>query len=186
MWLWRKLQRLRVQVGTPCHFALFDLQPDFRVDQQLLSARYRELAKVMHPDRFADASEQDQRLALEHSASLNEAYQVLRSAPMRARYLMALRGREMALDVTVQDPEFLLQQMSLREELEDLQCNADSDGVTAFKSRLKAAQISLEEAFASSWDSPELAADAERQVRRMQFLDKLSQEVRRLEERLDD
>ena len=173
-------------MGTPCHFALFDLQPDFRVDQQLLSARYRELAKVMHPDRFADSSEQDQRLALEHSASLNEAYQVLRSPPLRARYLMALRGHELALDVTVQDPDFLMQQMSLREELEELQCNADSAGVAAFKRRLKGAQQALEEAFASSWNDSARTADAERQVRRMQFLDKLSQEVRRLEERLDD
>ena len=173
-------------MGTPCHFALFDLQPAFCLDLQLLSARYRELAKVMHPDRFADASEQDQRLALEHSAQLNEAYQVLRNVPQRARYLMALRGHAMALEVTVQDPEFLLQQMSLREELEDLQCNADSTGVTAFKQRLKAAQQHLEEAFSASWNDPARSAEAERQVRRMQFLDKLSQEVRRLEERLDD
>lgn len=173
-------------MGTPCHFALFDLQPDFCIDQQLLSARYRELAKVMHPDRFADASEQDQRLALEQSARLNEAYQVLRSAPQRARYLLALRGQELALEVTVQDPEFLMQQMSLREELEDLQCNADAAGVEAFKRRLKTAQQNLEEAFAASWSDPARAEDAERQVRRMQFLDKLSQEVRRLEERLDD
>lgn len=186
MWLWRELQRLRLPVGKPCHFALFDLQPDFRVDQQLLSSRYRELAKVMHPDRFADASEQDQRLALEQSAGLNEAYQVLRSAPLRARYLLALRGQELALEVTVQDPEFLLQQMSLREELEDLQCNADAAGVEVFKRRLKAAQQNLEEAFAASWNDPARIEEAERQVRRMQFLDKLSQEVRRLEERLDD
>lgn len=173
-------------MGNPCHFALFDMQPGFRIDQQLLSSRYRELARVMHPDRFADGSEQDQRLALEHSASLNEAYQVLRSAPLRARYLMALRGHDLALDVTVQDPDFLLQQMSLREELEELQCNADSVGVTAFKERLKAAQHGLEDAFAEIWDDPARREEAERQVRRMQFLDKLSQEVRRLEERLDD
>jgi molecular chaperone HscB len=51
---------------------------------------------------------------------------------------------------------------------------------------LKAAQLQLEEAFAEIWDEPARSGEAERQVRRMQFLDKLSQEVRRLEERLDD
>ncbi|WP_435338056.1 hypothetical protein, partial [Acinetobacter sp. LH3_13] len=40
----------------------------------------------MHPDRFADASEREQRLALEQSASLNEAYQTLKSPTKRARY----------------------------------------------------------------------------------------------------
>jgi molecular chaperone HscB len=37
----------------------------------------------------------------------------------------------------VHDPEFLLQQMELREELEDLQDSADLDGVAVFKRRLK-------------------------------------------------
>ena len=45
----------------------------------------------------------------------------------------------------MQDPEFLLQQMQLREELEDLQDSADLDGVAAFKRRLKAAQQQLED-----------------------------------------
>ncbi len=173
-------------MGRPCHFALFDLQPAFRLDQAQLSVRYRELAKTMHPDRFADAPERDQRLALEHSASLNEAYQTLRSAPRRALYLLALRGRELPMEVTVQDPEFLLQQMSLREELEDLQDSADVVGVAAFKRRLKQAQDELDADFAACWDDERRREEAERLVRRMQFLDKLSHEVRQLEERLDD
>lgn len=173
-------------MGRPCHFALFDLQPAFRLDQAQLSARYRELAKTMHPDRFADAPERDQRLALEHSASLNEAYQTLRSSPRRALYLLALRGRELPMEVTVQDPEFLLQQMSLREELEDLQDSADVVGVAAFKRRLKQAQDELDADFAACWDDERRREEAERLVRRMQFLDKLSHEVRQLEERLDD
>ena len=65
-------------MGSPCHFALFDLQPGFRLDQDLLASRYRELARHVHPDRFADASEREQRLALEQSASLNEAYRTLK------------------------------------------------------------------------------------------------------------
>ncbi len=173
-------------MGSPCHFALFDLQPGFRLDIQQLSARYRELAKAVHPDRFADAPEREQRLALEHSASLNEAYQTLKNAPRRALYLLALRGRELPLEVTVQDGEFLLQQMRWREELEDLQDSADLVGVAAFKRRLKAAQDELNEAFAACWDDAARREEAERLVRRMQFLDKLSHEVRRLEERLDD
>ena len=42
-------------MGNPCHFALFDLQPSFRLDLDQLAARYRELARQVHPDRFADA-----------------------------------------------------------------------------------------------------------------------------------
>ena len=173
-------------MGSPCHFALFDLQPDFRVDLEQLAARYRELARTVHPDRFADASEREQRLALERSASLNEAYQTLKSAPRRALYLLALNGRELPLEATVQDPDFLMQQMHWREELEDLQDSADLSGVAAFKRRIKGAQEELNEAFAACWNDAAHREEAERLVRRMQFLDKLSYEVRQLEERLDD
>ncbi|OEC35776.1 molecular chaperone HscB [Pseudomonas cuatrocienegasensis] len=173
-------------MGSPCHFALFDLQPSFRLDLDQLAVRYRELARAIHPDRFADASEREQRLALEQSASLNQAYSTLKSAPQRARYLLTLRGPELPLEVTVQDPEFLLQQMQWREELEDLQDSADLAGVAVFKRRLKSAEQVLGDEFAECWDEPAQREQAERLMRRMQFLDKLSHEVRQLEERLDD
>ncbi|UTW08979.1 co-chaperone HscB [Pseudomonas benzenivorans] len=173
-------------MGSPCHFALFDLKPSFRLDLDELAARYRELARTVHPDRFADAPEREQRVALERSASLNEAYQTLRHAPQRARYLLTLSGPELPLEVTVQDPGFLMQQMHWREELEDLQDSADLAGVAAFKRRLKVAQDELNESFASCWDDPVRREEAERLMRRMQFLDKLAHEVRQLEERLDD
>lgn len=173
-------------MGSPCHFALFDLQPAFRLDLDALGQRYRELVRGVHPDRFADAPEREQRVALERAAELNDAYQTLKSAPRRALYLLSLRGQALPLEATVQDPEFLLQQMQLREELEDLQDSADLDGVAAFKRRLKAAQQQLEDSFADCWDDAARREQAERLVRRMQFLDKLAQEVRQLEERLDD
>ncbi|MET1078772.1 MAG: co-chaperone HscB [Pseudomonas sp.] len=173
-------------MGTPCHFALFDLQPGFRLDLEQLAVRYRELAREVHPDRFADAEPREQRLALEHSAQLNDAYQTLRHAPQRARYLLALRGGEVPLEVTVQDPQFLLQQMQWREELEELQDSADLAGVAAFKRRLKIAQDELNDCFAACWQDPARREEAERLMRRMQFLDKLTYEVRQLEERLDD
>ncbi|MCG6541924.1 co-chaperone HscB [Pseudomonas sp. KSR10] len=173
-------------MGTPCHYALFELQPAFDIDLDMLSSRYRELARKVHPDRFADAGETEQRHAIERSANLNEAYQTLKSPSRRARYLLTLQGREMPLEATVQDPVFLMQQMQWREELEELHDEADMAGVASFKVRLKAAQLDLNDSFARIWQDESQRAEAERLVRRMQFLDKLSQEVRQLEERLDD
>ncbi|AHG42283.1 molecular chaperone HscB [Pseudomonas syringae CC1557] len=173
-------------MGTPCHFALFELKPEFQLDLDQLATRYRELARNVHPDRFADASEAEQRVALERSASLNEAYQTLKSPPKRARYLLAMNGNEVPIEVTVHDPEFLLQQMQLREDLEDLQDEADLAGVATFKRQLKIAQEALNQSFAACWSDPAQREHAEKLMRRMQFLDKLSHEVRQLEERLDD
>lgn len=120
------------------------------------------------------------------AAQLNDAYQTLKSPSRRAHYLLGLRGESLPLEATVQDPEFLLRQMMLREELEELQDSADLDGVAAFKRRLKQAQGALESEFAACWDVPAEREQAERLMRRMQFLDKLAREARELEERLDD
>jgi molecular chaperone HscB len=171
---------------STCHFALFDLQPAFAIDLEQLAERYRELARETHPDRFADAPPREQRQALERAAQLNDAYQVLKSPSRRAHYLLGLRGGSLPLEATVQDPAFLLQQMELREELEELQDSADLALIGAQTPRLKAAQGVLEQSFAACWDDPAERAQAERLVRRMQFLDKLALEVRELEERLDD
>jgi len=173
-------------VGSPCHFARFDLKPAFRIDLDDLAARYRKRAREVHPDRFADAGEREKRQVLEESAALNDAYQTLRSAPLRARYLLSLQGSEQPLEVTVQDPGFLVQQMQWREELEELQDSADLAALAAFKQRLKVAQEQLNDAFDACWQEPARHEEAVRLMRRMQFLDKLNHEVRDLEERLDD
>jgi molecular chaperone HscB len=59
-------------------------------------------------------------------------------------------------------------------------------GVAQFKRRLKGAQNEPNECLAVCWDAAVRRAEAERLVRRMQFLDRLSHEVRQLQERLDD
>ena len=171
---------------STCHFALFGLQPGFDVDLAALAERYRELARETHPDRFASASAAEQRQALEQAARLNDAYQVLKSPSRRAHYLLSLNGEALALEATVQDPEFLMQQMMLREELEELQEAADLDAVEGFRRRLKKDRAALEQAFAACWAQQAERQQAERLVRRMQFFDKLAHELRQLEERLDD
>lgn len=168
------------------YFQLFDLRPDFAIDVPNLATRYRELMSRAHPDRFSGASPEEQRAALEQAANLNEAYQTLRSPSRRALHLLTLQGQQVPLEATVQDPEFLMQQMQWREELEELQSQADLAGIARFKKRLGQEQQALEHGFGESWRSLEQRALAERLVRRMQFLERLGQEVERLEDRLDD
>ncbi|MCJ8169205.1 co-chaperone HscB [Atopomonas sediminilitoris] len=168
---------------SECHFGLFGLKPAFELDLTELSARYREMAKAVHPDRFADADAREQRLAIERSANMNEAYRVLKNPAQRALYLLRLQGCDLALEATVQDPSFLMQQMHLREALEEI---TDWPAVNAFKAELKQLQQAQEQEFSAIWQDAARMSEAERLVRRLQFLDKLAREVRQLEERLDD
>ena len=81
-------------------------------------ARYRELQKVVHPDRYAASGGHSQRLSLQGATLVNEAYQTLKDPLTRAQYLLTLK--EAVLDDhkhTLDDPAFLMQQMELREAL---------------------------------------------------------------------
>lgn len=167
------------------YFALFALQPTFAVDTAALAVTYRQLAKDVHPDRFASATAAEQRQAVERAAELNEAFQTLKSPTQRALYLLRLQA-DLPEETTIQDGEFLLQQMEWREQLEDLQEQADLQALERFIGELQQARSKIDHAFALCIEDPQQRLQAERLARRMQFLDKMFYEVRQLEERLDD
>lgn len=167
------------------YFSMFGLQPVFLLDSKALAVTYRELARDTHPDRFASATAAQQREAVERAALLNDAYQTLKSPTQRALYLLRQQA-ELPEETTIQDGEFLFQQMEWREQLETLQEQADFTAVDRFKVELSQARHAIDTAFAECIDDPEQRVQAERLARRMQFLDKMFYEVRQLEERLDD
>lgn len=170
----------------PCYFALLDLKPHFNIDLTDLATRYREKAAAVHPDKFVTAAEREKRIALEQSANLNEAYQILKTPSQRARYLLSLKGTTIPLEATVQDPEFLMQQMQWHEELDELKDLKDLVAIEQFKKRIKQVQLTLETEFNNHWQNPDHYLKAEQLVRRMQFMDKLVLSVAQLEEQLDD
>lgn len=172
-------------MSEPNHFELFGLTPVFGLDVAELDRRYLDAVREVHPDRFAAAGEQEQRAAVQRAAALNDAYQVLKSATRRALYLLNLQA-PLDEEATVQDPEFLFQQMEWREELEELGDSADFAAIGRFRQQLQQVLADVGQAFAACWQQDAQRSMAERLVRRMQFLDKLLREVRELEERLDD
>jgi molecular chaperone HscB len=111
-------------------FALFGLQPAFAIDAETLDRAYRQLQTEIHPDRFAHAGEADQRLAVQWSTKVNEAYQTLKTPFARACYLLTLQGIDaMASGNTVMPLPFLEQQMEWREDLAVAVANADDDAL---------------------------------------------------------
>jgi len=74
------------------HFQLFGLPEHFRVEPGALDRAYQELQSDVHPDRYATAGVTEQRLALQASARVNEAYRSLKDPVARAQYLLSLHG----------------------------------------------------------------------------------------------
>lgn len=167
------------------YFSLLGLEAAFELDAAKLATNYRQAARAVHPDRFVSADAVAQRQAVEQAAELNQAYATLKNTTSRALYLLNQQA-ELAEEATVQDPEFLFQQMEWREELEDLGQSEDFAAIDKFRSRLKAARQQIDTDFTQVWSDTKQRSQAERLVRRMQFLDKVLYELEQLEERLDD
>ena len=101
-------------------FELFGVPERFAQDRAALDARWKELQKEAHPDKFAAQGVAAQRVAMQWSVRINEAYQRLKDPLRRAAYLCELHGAPIqAHDNTAMPPAFLMQQMEWREALED-------------------------------------------------------------------
>jgi len=172
------------------YFDLFGLPVDFIVDSAQLAARYRELQRVLHPDRFANASERERRLSLQGATRVNEAYRVLKHPLARARYLLSLQGLDPdAVTQSAMDPEFLMEQMELREELEAVASKRDPRAaVNELLERVDRATKQLVGQIAIQFETaaPEHLERACKIVHEMQFLEKLRSEAADLEAELED
>jgi molecular chaperone HscB len=169
------------------YFQLFDLPQGFAVDQALLGQRYRQLQQELHPDRYASASAQEQRVAMQYSTRVNEAYQALRRPLSRALYLLHLAGMDEAAVMAQQvDGGFLIEQMELREKLETLPDLVDPEEVLEHLLSEIAADIKAHQGeFAAAFADGDLNAAASACVK-MQYLDKLLVEAEQLETTLLD
>ena len=111
-------------------FELFGVPLQFSQDRAVLDARWKDLQREAHPDRFAGQVAALQRQALQWSVRINEAYQRLKDPLKRAAYLCELGGAAInAENNTAMPPEFLMQQIEWRESLDDARTAQDVDAL---------------------------------------------------------
>ena len=73
-------------------FELFNLPMQFDLDIVALEAAYRNVQRLVHPDRFVTASDAEKRAAVQYASLANDAYQTLRNPLKRAMHLCTLNG----------------------------------------------------------------------------------------------
>lgn len=111
-------------------FILFGVPATFQQDLALLDERWKELQRNAHPDRFAAQGAAAQRLAMQWSVRINEAYRRLRSPLKRAAYLCEMNGAPISAETNTAMPAaFLMQQMEWREALDDAESQAAIDAL---------------------------------------------------------
>ena len=130
MRLRRKLHGLSVNATAGAtardYFSLFQLEPDFVLDETALERAYHALLTQFHPDRYAGKPQVEQRVAAQFCADINSGYRILSDEVSRAEYLLQQAGVDLvAAERAGVESTFLMTQISLREQLEEL---GPSDG----------------------------------------------------------
>lgn len=158
-------------------FELFAVPPRFAQDAAQLDARWKELQRQVHPDRFAAQGAAAQRVAMQWSARINEAYRRLKDPLKRAAYLCELNGAPIdAESNTAMPAEFLMQQMELREAVDDAVDAAAMDEIGRQSATLKREMLlKLEQQMDAQHDWPAAAQT----VRALMFLDRLAGDIDR-------
>lgn len=166
------------------HFQLFGLPQSYAIDATQLDQHYRALQAQVHPDKSAHLSETEQRLAMQHSTQVNEAYQTLRKPLSRARYLLSLHGVDTQEDTNTAMPvDFLMEQMEWREAV------AEADDVSVLEeleARLHRETRALEDELAGRIDNEKNYADAAGLVRKLRFMEKLAEEIHSAYDEIDN
>lgn len=160
------------------HFSSFDLDPAFSIDVARLEQRYEQLMTICHPDRFAAAPAFEQRAAAKRAADINEAFSVLKQPVSRAGHLLQLAGVDLpALERQPAAPEFLFEQMMLREKVQEFDY-LNPDDAAELTSEIEDAYVSTQAKFAAHYEAGDIAAASSAWVE-FHFQQKLSDELAR-------
>ena len=156
-------------------FLLFGVPERFTQDRARLDERWKQLQREAHPDRFAAQGATAQRVAMQWSVRINEAYQRLKDPLKRAAYLCELRGAPInAENNTAMPPAFLMQQMEWREALDDAQ---GEDDLEALERELSAARTRALETIGRLLDEAGDAPAAAQEVRALMFIERFDHDV---------
>ncbi len=152
-------------------FVLFDLPEQFAQDRADLDARWRKLQGSAHPDKFAAEGAAAQRVAMQWSVRVNEAYHRLREPLSRAGYLCELRGAPIDAERNTAMPAaFLMQQMGWREALDE--ARGDVDALAALVSEVRRTESELLHQVARLLDDEKTPIAAAERVRALMFIQK--------------
>ena len=115
---------------------------------------------------------------MQWTTRLNEAYRALKDPVQRGKHLLELHGVDVAFETNTQMPtDFLLQQLEMREALDEARAKKDSAFLDAVKERLGRQRQGLESQIGDSIDARKDYAGAAELVRKLMFLQKIDDEI---------
>ncbi len=172
---------------TRNYFELFGFAEGFEIDQDELASRYHTFQTILHPDRFANASDQERRISVQSTAFVNEAYATLKSNLKRAHYLLKLKDIDFDAETeTSNDVEFLNQQMELHERVEKLDSLKDPlQALGELSKEFKQQQEKLISQFATQYAMNSFS-EAKNSALKLQFYERLTNQIQKKQEKFEE
>jgi len=156
-------------------FELFGLPEQFAQDRAAIDARWKDLQREAHPDKFAAQGHAAQRVAMQWAVRVNEAYQRLKDPIKRASYLCALNGHPIEAEKNTAMPaDFLMRQMEWREELDEAR---DAAAIDKLRAEVEAGRARALSSLDWLIDEKGDYAGAARQVRALMFIERFAEDV---------
>jgi molecular chaperone HscB len=169
------------------YFELFEQPLSFNIDLAQVHENQQKQQAKFHPDRFVNASDQEKRLSVQQASWVNEAYQTLANPVKRARYMLEVSGLDMKDESqTTADIEFLMEQIALREQMEEVRDKQDPiEECDNIIKHLKIRSKEISDDFSTKFESGNLEA-AKLVSRKMQFVQRISEQVMDLQFQLEE
>jgi len=178
---------------TSNFFELFDLPVSYDVDLKKIQQHYMDLQMQVHPDKFANGTDQEKRLSMQQTSWLNEAQATLKDEVLRATYLLKLKGLDINLEnETTVDMDFLMQQLEMRERLEKIKHEninheaMDSlDELDAMAKDVKQSSADMMASFSQAYQDNSFD-DAREWISKLQFMQKAKKEINKIIADIED
>jgi molecular chaperone HscB len=135
-------------------FELFNIEITIDVNKSELDEKVKVLQNKFHPDKFSSGSDFEKRLALQISSHINDGYKILGDIILRIEYILKINNFVKDESKTINDINFLQEQIEYSELVESLNDNFDSkiieNSLSSIKSLLKTTVGSIKSSFESN------------------------------------
>lgn len=123
----------------PDPFETLGLEHRFDLDVKQVEERYRELSRVLHPDRHVGQPPAERRLALGKAVEVGAAVRALRDPVARAVALLRAKGLALGeREEPPASPEFLMEVLDTREELSEAKRRRELPRIERIEQRVRA------------------------------------------------
>ena len=165
------------------YFELFQLPIKLPIDSSQLTVNYQQLQRQYHPDNFAQATDNEKVAIIQKSAMINDGYQTLKNPLKAAEYLLSLQGVDVATEQNIiHDADFLMEQFSLREKLDDIESQNNVDLLDDFHSEITQRKKNVYQQL-MDYISQQDWQSAVNQIYKIRYLARLIEQIEKLQEK---